>query len=155
MLVIENDETNLCRTKDQVEFTFTHDSEFKFKGFQSKETQEYLEKWGMSENSYMLRFHYDQPLKEFDITRFINDFFNNPVVNSMVKTKASNDNWGTLGKVEVLLVELTFKNCILEKTEHSITSLDFFDVVYKSDIVRSDGQIKKCLDEIIGLYYIT
>ena len=46
------------------------------------------------------------------------------------------------------------KNCILERTKHSITSLDFFDVVYRSDIVRPDGQIKKCLDEYVGLYCI-
>ncbi|KAJ3391260.1 hypothetical protein HDU92_009120 [Lobulomyces angularis] len=121
-------------------YTFIYDDQAKFAGFNSRLVQDGLFRWGMKENIYLKRFRYDQPLHSFQLKDFITEFFNSPEVNPHIKTKCSQDRWGTLGKVSGVL---------MEETSHSVTSLDFFDVIYKSDIVRPNGDIRKCLDEYI------
>jgi hypothetical protein len=76
-------------TKEQAKYSFTsqEDSSKIFPGFNSIKIQENLAKWGMKENMYMKRFHYDQVLREqYDcIDSFLLQFFNSPNVNPFIK----------------------------------------------------------------------
>ena len=55
------------------------------------------------------------------------------------------DCWGTLGKVSGIKAT---------ETKHTVTSLDFFDCLQTSGIIRPTGEIKKCLDEYVGKKHI-
>jgi hypothetical protein len=126
-------------TKEQAKYTFTCDESSKsFSGFNSLKIQDNLAKWGMKDNMYMARFHYDQVFREqYDsIDSFLLQFFNSQNVNATLKTKASNSGWGSLGAVEGIK---------LEKINATSTSLDVFDrLVANRGIIRPDGEIKKC-----------
>ncbi|EGF83953.1 hypothetical protein BATDEDRAFT_84667 [Batrachochytrium dendrobatidis JAM81] len=120
---------------DRKKFSFTYLKDAKFPGFDDKETQACLFKWGMQDHCYIKRFTYDQYLKPYDIDMFLLDFFN---ANPQIKVQGTMDRWGTLGNVT---------NVSKEETNHTITSLDFFDRLLTNGIVRSNGQITKCMDE--------
>ena len=96
-------------------YNFTEFPQAKFPGFESKEVQELLFKWGMQDHCYLKRFTFDQGFKEYDLDNFLRDFFHN---NPCVKVLGSRDRWGTLGNV---------KRVEIEETLHSVTSLSFFD----------------------------
>ncbi|KAH9247712.1 hypothetical protein BASA83_000057 [Batrachochytrium salamandrivorans] len=125
----------LKENSDRKKFTFTFLEEAKFPGFYDKDTQSCLFKWGMQEHCYIKRFTFDQYLESYNIDMFLHDFFN---CNPHIKVLGSMDRWGTLG---------TVTSVAKEATSHSITSLDFFDRLEEHGVVRSNGQIAKCLDE--------
>ncbi|KAJ3118138.1 hypothetical protein HDU96_003667 [Phlyctochytrium bullatum] len=127
-------------------FTFTYMDNHKYAGFDNKEVQALLFKWGMQDHCYMKRFSYDRILQGLQIDGFLKDFFNDPVVNGQLKVLGTMDRWGSLGPVSG--VHYT-------PTHHTVTSLSFFDRLKSTSWdspsplapVRPDGQIKKCLDE--------
>lgn len=117
-------------------FTSEDDSSGLFAGF--SKIKDLLRKWGMLENMYVKRFHYDQVLREqYDnMEMFIKEFVNSPNVNPWIKVKAGSNGWATLGKVNGVK---------LERVKHTATSMDLFDSIYKTDVIRPTGEIKKCL----------
>ncbi|KAJ3252872.1 hypothetical protein HK103_001117 [Boothiomyces macroporosus] len=127
-------------------FTFTL-MEAKFPGFNEKEVQYSLFK-GMQDNCYIKRFTYDQPFQEYEIDKFLLDLFHQ---NPHIKVLGSMDRWGTLGKVTKI---------VKEETEHSVTSLSFFDRLKKGSkqlikaVLKATGEIRKCLDEYYESFLI-
>ncbi|KAJ3345886.1 hypothetical protein HDU91_007198, partial [Kappamyces sp. JEL0680] len=73
----------------------------------------------MQDHCYMKRFAFDQPFQQYQVEQFLLDFFHN---NPTIKVLGSGDRWGTLGRVTQVEKEQTL---------HSITSLSFFDRLYK------------------------
>ncbi|KAJ3331406.1 hypothetical protein HDU76_003296 [Blyttiomyces sp. JEL0837] len=124
---------------EDVKYKFRWAETAKFPGFTSKDFQALLFKWGMQDHCYLKRFTYDQYLESYELHQFILNFFNDPNVNPHIRVLGSRDIWGSLGKV---------KKVEMEETLHNITSLTFFDrLTTTAGVVRSDGSIKKCLDE--------
>ena len=103
-------------------FTFHHIESPSFPGFDSKEMQANLFKWGMKDHTYLLRFTYDSFFQPHDIDAFVKDFFNDPNVNGYIRVLGTLDRWGTIGKVAGVKKE---------ETMHSVTSLSFFDRLYQ------------------------
>ncbi|KAI8848825.1 hypothetical protein BC829DRAFT_393118 [Chytridium lagenaria] len=66
------------KREDEEKFKFTFVENAKFAGFQDKETQALLFKWGMQDHCYMKRFSYDKLLQSLQIKSFLLDFFNDP-----------------------------------------------------------------------------
>ena len=113
-------------------FKFRALTNAKFTGFDA--IQDNLFRWGMQQTSYILKFSYDQFFQPYEIKTFLIDFFNDPEVNGRIrvifcpmicnkKVLGSQDRWGSVGKVSSVNVE---------ETSHTITSLSFFDKLYKS-----------------------
>jgi hypothetical protein len=118
---------------------------------------------GMQDHCYVKRFTFDQAFQSYEIDQFLLDFFHN---NPHIKVSSSGDRWATLGKVTQVTKE---------ETLHSVTSLSFFDRLkkgtldclflcisescnnppFKKDIVRSNGDIKKCLDEYYDNFLVS
>ncbi|KAI8619060.1 hypothetical protein BC830DRAFT_1216233 [Chytriomyces sp. MP71] len=63
-------------------FKFTCLEDAVFPGFNDKEIQSLLFKWGLRDNCYLKRFAFDKKLHPLDIDRFFLDFVNDPVVNA-------------------------------------------------------------------------
>ncbi|KAJ3284669.1 hypothetical protein HK104_009823 [Borealophlyctis nickersoniae] len=120
-------------------FQFEFLSDAKFPGFQSKDVQDLLFKWGMQDHAYMARFTYDRAPRAYEMDSFLLDFFNDPNVNPRLKVLGTMDRWGRMG---------TVSGMDKEETVHTVTSLDFFDKLYeRDDIIRATtGEIIKCLD---------
>jgi hypothetical protein len=142
MLSQINAPTAVASKKEQPKYTFTSDDSAKaFPKYNSLKTKDNLIKWGMHQNMYMKRFHYDQVLRQqYDsVDSFLLQFFNSPNVNPHIKTK-SGSGWGTLCTAEGIQIE---------KVTSTTTSLDVFDhLVANRDIIRADGEIKKCFGTI-------
>ena len=103
-------------------FNFHHVDSASFPGFQSKQMQANLFKWGMQDHTYLERFTYDSFFQPHDIDAFVLDFFNDPNVNGFIRVLGSQDRWGTIGRVSAVEKE---------ETLHSVTSLSFFDRLYE------------------------
>jgi hypothetical protein len=104
----------------------------------------------MKDHCYIKRFTFDQSFQPYQIDEFLVDFFNN---NPSVRVLCSGDRWGTMGRVSKIEKEQTL---------HSVTSLSFFDRLKKGirvsfiiDVMRCNGDIKKCLDEYYESYLIS
>ncbi|KAJ3349479.1 hypothetical protein HDU83_000544 [Entophlyctis luteolus] len=111
----------------------------KFLCIEDQDVQACLFKWGMKDHLYLKRFAFDQKLNEWDLDRFVLEFFNNPNVNPHLRVLGTKDRWGTLGKVN---------SVEKEETLHSVTSLTFFDrLSTDAGVVRKNGTIRKCLEE--------
>ena len=71
--------------KHELKFRFSHIERATLPGFNDKEIQENLFKWGMKEHMYLKRFSYDQYLNPLEIDEFILQFFNDPAVNPHIR----------------------------------------------------------------------
>jgi hypothetical protein len=69
-------------------FTFGSVSNAKYQGFSSREMQDNLYKWGMKDNSYVIKYTYDQYFQAYQAKQFLLDFFNDPNVNVKVYYKS-------------------------------------------------------------------
>lgn len=103
-------------------FSFHALEDFRFKGFHDKSMQEQFYKWGLRENSYLRKFTFDQFLQPYEVDQFLMEFFNDALVNGQIKVMGTFDRWGSLGTVSKIEKE---------ETAHSVTSLSFFDKLYK------------------------
>ncbi|KAI9207555.1 uncharacterized protein BJ171DRAFT_277520 [Polychytrium aggregatum] len=117
-------------------FTFLENS--KFPGFDHKDIQELLYKWGMRDHCYLKRFSYDRFLQPYEMDQFLLEFFNDGNVQPHIRVLSTMDRWGTLGKV----TKVHKQTC-----NHTVVTLSFFDRLYEHGIVRKTGEIKKCFDE--------
>ncbi|KAL2916999.1 hypothetical protein HK105_203431 [Polyrhizophydium stewartii] len=129
---------------DRKRFTFTLLQNAKFAGFDHKDTQALLFKWGMQGHCYIKRYAYDQYLEPYNVSAFLVDFFND---NPSIAVLGARDSWGTLGRVA---------SVEMEPTAHTVTSLDFFDRLTTKGVIReSTGEIKKCLDEYVDSFLVS
>ncbi|KAG4087784.1 hypothetical protein H8356DRAFT_1010305 [Neocallimastix lanati (nom. inval.)] len=139
-------ENSLKNKTEKIKFNFTYLPNAKFPGFNNKETKEYFEKWGLEGHTYVERFSYDEYFQSYQIEDFLQNFFNNPEVRSVLKVYSSMDKWGHLGEV---------KNIQFEELNKTATSLDFFDKLEQNGIIRSDGTIIKCFDEYTDHFLVS
>ncbi|KAJ3009783.1 UNVERIFIED_CONTAM: hypothetical protein HDU68_002499 [Siphonaria sp. JEL0065] len=132
--------------KDEPKFKFTWLEKTKLSGFNDKDVQSLLFKWGMQDHCYLKRFGFDRKLNPYEIDEFILNLFNDGNVNGHLKVLGTMDRWGTLGRVT---------SVEKEETLHSVTSLTFFDrLSTTAGVVRPDGSIKKCIDEYCGSFIV-
>ncbi|KAH6602730.1 hypothetical protein BASA61_000819 [Batrachochytrium salamandrivorans] len=122
----------LKENSDRKKFTFTFLEEAKFPGFYDKDTQSCLFKWNTAISKGL---HLTSISSLITLICFCTI---SSTAIPHIKVLGSMDRWGTLG---------TVTSVAKEATSHSITSLDFFDRLEEHGVVRSNGQIAKCLDE--------
>ncbi|ORY36014.1 hypothetical protein BCR33DRAFT_491664 [Rhizoclosmatium globosum] len=147
----EDEKQSTAAAAEQVhtafEFLNVNEPRFKFSwmekarltGWEDKDVQAHLFKWGMQEHCYLKRFTFDRNLGPYEVDGFLLDFFNDAEVQKQLKVQCTMDRWGNLGRVSKVEKE---------ETMHTVTSLTFFDrLTTKADIIRVDGSIRKCMDE--------
>ncbi|KAJ3258789.1 hypothetical protein HDU77_002156 [Chytriomyces hyalinus] len=133
-------------TQREATFKFAFLEKTKFAGFEDKEIQALLFKWGMQDHCYLKRFGFDKAVQPYEFDEFLLDFFNDGVANAHIQVLGTKDRWGHLGKVSQV---------DKEETLHSITSLTFFDrLTTTAGVVRHDGSIVKCLDEYLDSFIV-
>jgi hypothetical protein len=71
--------------KHELKFGFSYIERATLPGFNDKEIQENLFKWGMKEHMYLKRFSYDHYLNPLEIDEFLLQFFNDPTVNPHIR----------------------------------------------------------------------
>jgi len=99
-----------------------------------------LIKWGMRGKIKANMYIFDQPFHEYNVRKFILDFFKDPNVLSTLKMFTKSGEWQLLGQ--------SVHDVRIEELNTNILSLEFFDRLYDNKIVRENGgAIKKCIEE--------
>jgi hypothetical protein len=89
---------------------------------------------------------------------FIKNFFRDTNVLSSVQKIDNGGNWKCIGTNEVFVFFVKVNNRLLSKgkpaervevqdVDCTLLSVDIFDRLYRGDIVRDNGEIRKCFDE--------
>jgi len=123
------------------QFTFTFIPQEKFDPLNRPEISKLLEKWGLKGRMALQAFALDEPFHPYQKQTLLDSFFTNPVVLGNLKTVDDKDEWRPLG-VQPHQVVGEFVPC-------STTSMDLFNRLESSDIVRPGGHINGCLEEFI------
>lgn len=128
-------------------FSFSHLKGKEFNALGAKSTREYFEKWGLTRNSLQV-FGYEEFLNVDSKTDFVEAFFTNDSVQSSFKTFSASDELVKINKID-------FKDASVEVIPTTVLSTNFFDPLYKNSVVRQNGEIKKCYDEVIDDFLVS
>eukprot|EP01137_Pigoraptor_chileana_P013944 Opistho-2@68024 len=105
----------------------------------TKERKELLQKWYMLHSMKYWKFCFDEHFQTYQMDTFIKDFFSDPVVQHTLRVMSSGGSWASLCPNP--------KSIAKEDVPCTLTSMDFFDRLSESGVVRETGQIVKCFDE--------
>ncbi|CAI8019472.1 Cilia- and flagella-associated protein 300 [Geodia barretti] len=116
---------------------------------QAKDTAELFEKWGLSGRMKFATFLYNSHFQSYQKDSFTLDFFQSPVVNSVLTMPSSSGHPAPLSMASaVTSVEVDQVPCTL-------LSMNFFDRLKSSGIVRENGAIVKCFDEMYDNFLVS
>lgn len=116
---------------------------------QAKETAELFEKWGLSGRMKFATFLYNRHFQLYQKEQFTLDFFQSPVVNSVLTMPSSSGHPVPLSMAsDVTAVEAIRVPC-------TVLSMNFFDRLKNNGIVRESGTIVKCFDEMCDDFLVS
>ncbi|XP_049322669.1 cilia- and flagella-associated protein 300 isoform X1 [Astyanax mexicanus] len=119
-------------------FNALPDKTFTFQ--QDSHTAGLLMKWGMCGRISTQAFNFDQTFQSYKKNDFALNFFQDPCVKNSLKTLDASGVWKPLGS-DITRVDVEDVPC-------SKVSVDIFDPILSSGIVRPSGHIVKCFHEV-------
>lgn len=110
---------------------------------------EFLDKWGFSDKLKFQSFSFNNHFQPYLKESFAQDFFKSPTVNNVLQTISGG------GQLMPLALAKEIDGVLVEEVPCSVLSMDFFDVLWKSGVVRESGSVVKCFDEPYGDFLIS
>lgn len=106
--------------------------------FSSKETKDYLEKWGLDKWAYAQRYRFAGPWNDREAGEFLTSFLNSSAAQGHVRVATKQSLVPLRGRVEDI------KYSALRTT---VTNMNFFDRLTTEGIVRASGSINRMFEE--------
>jgi len=114
----------------------------KFDPLAEKEVSKFMEKWGLKGRINLQAFAVDQPFHPYQKQNLLDEFFSSPSVLNSLQVVDDRNEWRPLG-VAPAKVEGTFVPC-------STTTMDLFNRLENSEVLRQGGHVNGCLDEYVA-----
>nr|CAB3230193.1 uncharacterized protein C11orf70 homolog [Phallusia mammillata] len=105
----------------------------------NKDFRTYFEKWYLLDRLKAWTFSFDKPYQHYKSKEFLTDLLKDESVLQNIQIMGDSGSWGRMDSPS---------SVDIEQLKCSVTSMDFFDKLKKEGIVRENGSICKCFDEM-------
>eukprot|EP00357_Protocruzia_adherens_P023585 CAMPEP_0114981610 /NCGR_PEP_ID=MMETSP0216-20121206/5636_1 /TAXON_ID=223996 /ORGANISM="Protocruzia adherens, Strain Boccale" /LENGTH=196 /DNA_ID=CAMNT_0002343293 /DNA_START=51 /DNA_END=641 /DNA_ORIENTATION=+ len=120
--------------ESEVTFHFEYVDDPQFKNISSNESEEFLTKWGIWQNSTFQKYRYDNLFSHLQIDLFLKDFLNDPMVRKScppLREIASED----------------IKKINFTELKTNAMNMSYFDKFKEANIITDQNYIKKTYEE--------
>ena len=118
-----------------------------YPAFEAASTKSFFEKWGFTRWG-LQTYTYDNFFDHNTRDKFVHQFFSHPEVKRTFKIYDSSD-------TVVNMEGLVFEKVDSQLVPATITNMDFFNPLYTNSVVRQNGDICKCFDEVVEEFLIS